>query len=41
MVSGEHPGYLDYRVLKVGSKDIEPEEMEIDIYLSAHGLGHL
>ena len=28
-VSGEHPGYMDYQALKAGSKDIEPEEIEI------------
>ncbi len=28
-ISGEHSGYMDYRTLKIGSKDIEPEEIEI------------
>jgi acyl-CoA synthetase (AMP-forming)/AMP-acid ligase II len=28
-VSGEHAGFMDYQTLKTGSKDVEPEEIEI------------
>ena len=28
-ISGEHPDYMDYQTLKIGSRDIEPEEIEI------------
>ena len=29
MVSGEHAGYMNYQDLKVGSKDIEPQDIQI------------
>lgn len=28
-ISGEHSDYMDYQTLKIGSKDVEPEEIEI------------